>query len=78
LTCKIHVLCDGAGHPLHFELTPGQTHEAWAFDTMMAGADASLFDAAGLAIAWPVALAGDKGYRADRIDVYLLDLASRR
>jgi transposase len=74
LTCKIHVLCDGVGHPLHFELTPGQTHEATALDTVLIGADASLFDADGLAIAWPVALAGDKGYRADWIDAYLLDL----
>jgi len=38
LTCKIHVLCDGEGHPLHFELTAGQTHEAAAFDTVMVGA----------------------------------------
>ena len=74
MTCKIHVLCDGEGHPLHFELTAGQTHEAAAFDTVMVGADASLFDADGLATAWPVALAADKGYRADWIDDYLLDL----
>jgi transposase len=26
------MLCDNAGHPLHFELTAGQTHEAAAFD----------------------------------------------
>jgi len=74
LTCKIHVLCDGAGHPLHFELTAGQTHEAAAFDTLMVGADAALYDAGGEPIAWPVALAGDKGYRADWIDDYLLEL----
>jgi len=64
LTCKIHVLCDGAGHPLHFELTAGQTHEAAAFDTVLIGADAALHDAQGDPMAWPVALAGDKGYRA--------------
>jgi len=74
LTSKIHVLCDGAGHPLHFELTAGQTHEAAAFDAVMVGADAHLFDARGEPIAWPAALAGDKGYRADWIDDYLLDL----
>ena len=74
MTCKIHVLCDSAGHPLHFELTPGQTHEAAAFDTVLAGADASLFGASGEPIAWPVALAADKGYRADWIDAYLLSL----
>jgi len=74
LTCKIHVLCDGEGHPLHFELTAGQTHEAAAFDAVLIGADAQLFDAHDEPIAWPVALAGDKGYRADWIDGYLLDL----
>ncbi len=74
MTCKIHVLCDSAGHPLHFELTAGQTHECAAFDAVMIGADASLLDAGGRPIAWPVALAGDKGYRADWIDEYLLDL----
>lgn len=74
MTCKIHVLCDSAGHPLHFELTAGQTHESTAFDAVMIGADASLRDAEGEPIAWPVALTGDKGYRADWIDAYLLDL----
>ena len=62
------------GHPLHFELTAGQTHEAAAFDAVMIGADAALRDADGQPVAWPVALAGDKGYRADWIDDYLLDL----
>ncbi len=74
MTCKIHVLCDSAGHPLHFELTAGQTHECAAFDTVMVGVDACLLDAEGEPIAWPVALAGDKGYRADWIDDYLLAL----
>jgi transposase len=68
------VLCDGEGHPLHFELTAGQTHEAAAFDAVMVGADQQLHDAEGEPIAWPVALAGDKGYRADWIDDYLLDM----
>lgn len=74
MTCKIHVLCDGEGHPLHFELTGGQTHECAAFDTVMIGVDAGLLDARGEPIAWPVALAADKGYRADWIDDYLLEL----
>ena len=74
MTSKIHVLCDSAGHPLHFALTAGQTHEAAAFDTVMVGADASLHDAAGEPMAWPVALTGDKGYRADWIDDYLIEL----
>ena len=62
------------GHPLHFELTAGQTHESAAFDAVMIGADGRLRDARGEPIAWPVALAGDKGYRAAWIDEYLLAL----
>lgn len=77
MSSKIHVLCDGAGHPLHFELTAGQRHEAAAFDTVMLGADEHLLDLDGEPVAWPVALAGDKGYRADWIDQYLLDLEIR-
>jgi transposase len=37
-------------------------------------ADANLFDGDGQPVAWPVALAGDKGYRADWIDEYLIEL----
>ena len=74
MTCKIHILCDRHGHPLHFHLTAGQRHEASAFDTLMVGADEQLIDEEGEPICWPVALAGDKGYRADWIDEYLLEL----
>ena len=68
------MLCDRLGHPLHFHLTAGQTHEASIFDTLMVGADEQLIDEAGEPFAWPVALAGDKAYRADWIDDYLLEL----
>ncbi len=71
---KIHILCDGHGHPLHFHLTAGQAHEASAFDTLLEGADANLLDGDGQRIAWPLSLGGDKGYRADWIDEYLLAL----
>ncbi len=71
---KIHILCDGKGYPLHFHVTPGQTHESTVLDTVLIGADADLRDGAGQPIAWPAALGGDKGYRADWIDEYLLDL----
>lgn len=40
----------------------------------MMGVDEHLIDAYGDAVAWPLALAGDKGYRAEWIDAYLLDL----
>lgn len=71
---KIHLLCDSDGNPLHFHLTPGQAHESIVVDTLLQGADANLLDEEGERIAWPVAIAGDKGYRADWIDEYLLDL----
>lgn len=67
---KIHLLGDGHGHPLHFHLTPGQAHESTALVSVLDGADAVLRDGKGE----PVALAGDKGYRADWIDEYLLEL----
>jgi len=44
------------------------------FDTLLESADERLVDDQGVPIAWPVALAADKGYRADWIDAYLLDL----
>jgi transposase len=68
------LLCDGKGNPLHFHLTPGQDHESTAVKPLLEGADERLYDGAGDPIAWPVALGGDKGYRADWIDEYLLDL----
>ena len=74
MTCKIHLLCDAQGHPLHFHLTAGQAHESTVLDNVLIGADDQLFDAKGDAIAWPIALAGDKGYRAEWIDAYLLAL----
>jgi transposase len=67
-------LCDGAGHPLGFHLTAGQTHESTVLDTVLENADAELMDQNGNPVAWPVALAGDKGYRADWIDEHLIDL----
>ena len=69
---KIHLLCDGGGNPLHFHLTPGQNHESTALEALLTGADEY-----GEAVAWPVALAGDKGYRAKWIDNYLLQLGIR-
>lgn len=71
---KIHLLCDEEGHPLHFHLTGGQAHESTVLDTVLEGADANVVDAAGQPVAWPVALGGDKGYRADWIDTYVMEL----
>lgn len=77
LSTKIHLLCDGAGHPLHSHLTAGQAHEASVFEDVLIGADEALVDRRGNWIAWPIALAGDKGYRAAWIDDTLLELGIR-
>lgn len=71
---KIHLLCDGHGHPLHFHLTAGQDHESTALLPLLEGADASVTDSEGEPIAWPLAMGGDKAYRADWIDEALLEL----
>lgn len=67
-------MCDGQGHPLYFHLTPGQAHDSTVLDDVLVGADAQLLDGDGQRVAWPVQLGGDKGYRANWIDSYLLDL----
>ncbi len=71
---KIHILCDGLGHPLHFHLTPGEQHESQALAAVIDGADAALRDGEGQPISWPVAMSGDKGYRAEWIGTFLLGL----
>jgi len=71
---KIHLLCDALGHPLYFHLTAGQAHDSTVLDTVLEGADATLWDNDGEPLAWPLAVAGDKGYRAEWIDQYLVDL----
>jgi transposase len=67
---KIHLLCDRHGHPLHFHLTPGQTHETQALIELLEGAEVTDYDH--VPMAYPVQLVGDKGYRAEWIDEYLL------
>ena len=74
MTSKFHILCDRHGLPLHFQVTAGQVHDSSIFDVLLIGTDEQLVDEEGYAIAWPVSLAGDKGYRAEWIDAYLMDL----
>ena len=74
LSSKIHILCDGQGHPLDVVITGGQTHESTVLDTLLMQADKHLLNEVGESVPWPEALAGDKGYRADWIDEYLLEL----
>ena len=77
LSSKIHILCDGQGHPLDVVITGGQAHESTVLDTLLMQADKHLLNEAGESVPWPEALAGDKGYRADWIDEYLLELEIR-
>jgi transposase len=74
ISTKIHLLSDGLGHPLGFRLSPGQAHESKYLDALLCDIDANLTNGDGEPVAWPIALGGDKGYRADWIDRYVLEL----
>ncbi|WP_315849859.1 IS5 family transposase [Blastopirellula marina] len=68
---KLHLLCDSQGNPLHACLSPGQRHESQFLEELLDGCEVC-GDERDEAI-WPVFLAGDKGYRADWIDEYLIE-----
>lgn len=61
----MHLVCDGQGNPLHFEVTAGQDHETTAFTKTLNRADIRDLDTH--TRVWPVKLAGDKAYRAQWI-----------
>lgn len=71
---KIHLICDANGLPLHFEITAGQVHENTSLVDLLNCTDAELTDSNGEPIAWPMAIAGDKGYRANWIDEMLTNM----
>lgn len=71
---KIHLICDVAGCPIHFEVSAGQAHENASLIDLLNGIDDELTTSAKEVVAWPVAIAGDKGYRADWIDEMFLDM----
>jgi transposase len=71
---KLHILCDATGPPLHFELSAGNVHDSKKCASVLDGADEALYLENGEAIPWPLALVGDKGYRANYIDEGLLKL----
>ena len=52
-------------------ITAGQAHESQALETLLEGAEVTGEDTED--VLHPVRLAGDKGYRADWIDEYLLE-----
>lgn len=68
------MVCDAAGCPLDFTLSPGQTNETESLEDLLNGIDDELRDGEGRVLPWPEAMAGDKGYRADWIDAMLLAL----
>jgi transposase len=68
------LICDANGLPLHFEITAGQVHENTSLVDLLNGTDTELTDSNGKKIAWPIAIAGDKGYRANWIDQMLADM----
>jgi transposase len=67
---------DGIGHPLGFQLSPGQSHESQFVAATLDDVDQKLVDGKGRPVKWPDALGGDKGYRADEIDQFILELGT--
>jgi transposase len=62
---KVHICCDALGNPLGFVLTPGQGQEVTQFEAVLEAVPAGLGP--------PQALAGDKGYSANRVRQRLAD-----
>lgn len=71
---KIHLICDAHGCPIHFELSAGQAHENTSLIDLLNGIDDEMTTGDGEVVAWPAAIAGDKGYRAEWIDQLFLDI----
>ena len=66
---KLQVLCDASGWLLTVALTPGQTHETQAFETVME--QVSVKSVRGPAKRRPKVLAGDKGDTSKQIRAWL-------
>lgn len=56
------MICDGEGHPLNAELSPGQTHETQLFEELWNTTE--ITDQTLQHLVQPDALAGDKAYRS--------------
>lgn len=59
------MICDGQGNPLHFELSPGQTHETQLFEELWNSTEVSNHTLT--YFVQPEALAGDKAYWSHKI-----------
>jgi len=68
---KVHLICDRRGHPLAAHLTAGQTHESQGLVELLEAVD--WVDQDDEPLLYPLKLAGDKAYRADWIDEYLIE-----
>lgn len=62
---KIHVICDGEGRPLNFDLSPGQTHETQLFEDLWDSTE--VLDDQRNYFVQPEAVAGDKAYSSGAI-----------
>lgn len=71
---KIHLICDVTGCPIHFELSAGQAHENTTLVDLLNNIDDEMTTGEGDPVAWPMAIAGDKGYRANWIDEMLIEM----
>lgn len=71
---KIHLICDADGCPIHFEVTAGQAHENTSLVDLLNNTDTEITTGEGEVVAWPAAIAGDKGYRAEWIDEMFLEM----
>lgn len=71
---KIHLICDAGGCPIHFEVSAGQAHENTSLLDLLNNIDDEIKTNDGNVIAWPLAIAGDKGYRAEWIDEMFLEM----
>ncbi len=55
-------------------MSAGQAHENTTLVDLLNGIDDEMTTGNGEPVAWPVAIAGDKGYRADWIDEMFLEM----
>jgi len=68
---KIHFLCDGKGQPITAVLSPAQDHESKYLPEVMESAGIAGTESS--EAIYPAKLAGDKGYRYEWIDKWLIE-----
>ena len=67
-------ICDAAGCPIHWDVTPGQAHENTSLIDLLNSIGDEMTTGDGEVVAWPVTSAGDKGSRAEWIDEMFLNM----